>query len=206
MEVNGHMSETLKISCGVFQGSILGPILLLCYINDIFNATNLATFLFADDTSCLAENNSLPDLITYVNGELNKLAVWFKANRMAVNVSKTNYIIFHTRGKQIDLDGLSVIFNSNDLDQQFPDPLLVQPVERIHDNNPNENMRYFKLLGIYFDEQLTFNKHIYHVCMKLSHANFMLQRVSNYLQYLQIAYEHCIFLFSIPTYFTVPQS
>jgi hypothetical protein len=57
---------------------------------------------------------------------------------MAVNVSKTNYIIFHTRGKQINLNGLNVVFNSKDPDQRFSDPLLIQPLERIHDNNPNE--------------------------------------------------------------------
>jgi len=57
-----HTSDLLSISCGVFQGSILGPILFLCYINDIFNASTLAMFLFADDTTCLAENNNLSDL------------------------------------------------------------------------------------------------------------------------------------------------
>ncbi len=69
------------IDCGVFQGSILGPLLFLCYINDINNATDLATFLFADDTSCLAEHKDLRTLINYVNSELQKLAVWFKANK-----------------------------------------------------------------------------------------------------------------------------
>jgi hypothetical protein len=175
------MSETLDITCGVFQGSILGPILFLCYINDIFNATDLATFLFADDTSCLAENNSLPVLISDVNREKNKLAVWFKANRMAVNVSKTNYMIFHTRDKHINLNGMNVVFNSNDPDQLTPDPGLIQSLERIHDNNPNEKMRSFKLLGVYFDERLTLNKHVSHVCSKLSRANYMLRRVANFL-------------------------
>jgi hypothetical protein len=88
----------------------LEPILFLCYINDIFNASSLATFLFADDTTCLAENQNLDDLITYVNIELNKLAVWFKANRIAVNVSKTNYIIFHNKGKQVNLGGRELVF------------------------------------------------------------------------------------------------
>jgi hypothetical protein len=97
VEVNNARSNYAKIDCGVFQGSILGPILFLCYINDIYTATDLATFLFANDTSCLAEHKNLHTLITYVNTELQKLAVWFKANKMAVNVNKTNYIIFRTR-------------------------------------------------------------------------------------------------------------
>ncbi len=105
---------------------MLGPILFLCYINDIFDASSLATFLFADDTTCLAKNPNLNDLINYVNIELNKLVLWFKANKMVVNVSKTNYIIFHNRGKRIDLNGRDVVFNSNDIDAVPQDPTLVQ--------------------------------------------------------------------------------
>ncbi len=100
----------------------------LCYINDIFSATSLATFLFTDDTSCLAENSNLHDLITHVNTELNKLAVWFKANKMVVNVSKTNYIIFHARGKQVNLNGRDIIFNSNEISEITPDPSLIQKI------------------------------------------------------------------------------
>ncbi len=79
----------------------------------MYTATDLATFLFADDTSCLAECKNLHTLITYVNTELQKLAVWFKANKMAVNVNKTNYIIFRTSGKIINADLPDVVFNSN---------------------------------------------------------------------------------------------
>jgi hypothetical protein len=125
VDVNSHMSDFLNITCGVFQGSILGLILFMCYINDIFNVTDLATFLFADDTTCMAESNNLPDLINYVNRELNKLAVWFKANKMAVNVCKTNYMIFHTKGEKVELNGLDVVFNSNDPNVTPPDPNLV---------------------------------------------------------------------------------
>jgi hypothetical protein len=82
------------VDCGVFQGSILGPFLFFCYINDIYKATEPATFLFANDTSCLDEHKNLHTLIACVNTELQNLAVWFKANQMAVNVNNTNYIIF----------------------------------------------------------------------------------------------------------------
>ena len=100
VDISGNLSSESIINIFVLQGTTLGPILFLCYINDIFTATSLTTFLFADDTSCLAENKCLSDLIIYVNTELQKLANWFRANKMAVNISKTKYIIFRTRGKK----------------------------------------------------------------------------------------------------------
>jgi hypothetical protein len=90
----------LSITGSMFQGSILGLILFLCYINDIFNATSLATLLFADNTACPAENKSLHDLINNVNYKLNKLEVTLKAIKMAINVSKTNCNTFHTKSKK----------------------------------------------------------------------------------------------------------
>lgn len=74
VKVTNHLSSSAPINCGFFQSSIWDP-LLLCYKNDIHCATDLATFLFADDTFCLDEHKKLHT---------------FKANKIAVNVSKTN--------------------------------------------------------------------------------------------------------------------
>jgi hypothetical protein len=180
VEVNGCLSKSALIDCGVFQGSILGPLLFLCYINDLHHSTELATFLFADDTSCLAENKNLETLIAHVNSELQKLALWFKANKMAVNVNKTNYIIFHTRGKKIDPNHPDVVFNSNEPGVSHSDPSLINKLERIHDNHAVDKMRSFKLLGVFLDEHLSFSNHITHVCAKLSRSNFCLRRVANF--------------------------
>ena len=98
-----------NINISVLQGSILGPILFLCYINDLPNATELLTFLFADDTSGLITGDNLPELITKMNVEINKPANWLRANKMALNVSKTKYIIFHSRGKKFDFDENSIV-------------------------------------------------------------------------------------------------
>ena len=100
VDINGILSDESIINISVLQGTTLGPILFLCYINDIYTATTLATYLFADDTTCLAKNKNLNALIDYVNIELRKLSNWFDSNKMAINVSKTKYIIFRTKGKK----------------------------------------------------------------------------------------------------------
>ncbi len=199
VDINGNLSNRLKISYGVLQGSILGPILFLCYINDIYSATKLATFLFADDTTCLAEHKNLNELINFVNVELNKLSSWVRANKMAINVTKTNYIIFHTKGKQIDNTDVDIVFDCNEISKTH-DPKLVFKLERIYDKHPNEKPRSFKLLGVFFDENLTFNKHCSYVGSKLSRSIFCMKRAANFLSlkslrslYFAMVHSHLIY-------------
>jgi hypothetical protein len=152
----------------------------------------------------LAEHKNLNDLVNFINTELQKLAIWFKANKMAVNVKKTQYIIFRTRGKKITLSDLDVVFNSNDLNNANPDPNLVYKLDRVHDNNNDENMKLFKLLGVYFDEYLSFNKHISMLAAKLSRANFLLRRVTNFVSkntlrklYFSLFHSHLLYCTNI---------
>jgi hypothetical protein len=89
VDINGSLSDLKEIIMSVLQGSSLGPILFLCFINDIHYCTNLSMYLFADDTNALAQGKNLHDLIDFVNIELQKLAIWFKANKLAINANKT---------------------------------------------------------------------------------------------------------------------
>ena len=83
------------VCCGVPQGSILGLKLFMMFINDIVNASKLFKFiLFADDTNMFYCNNDINELIRQTNAELDKLNVWFSVNRLSLNISKTNYMIF----------------------------------------------------------------------------------------------------------------
>jgi hypothetical protein len=152
----------------------------------------------------LAEHKNLNDLINFINTELQKLAIWFKANKMALNVKKTQYIIFRTRGKKIDLSDLDVVFDSNDLNNANPDPNLVYKLDRVHGNNNDENIKSFKLVGVYFDEYLSFNKHISMLAAKLSRANFLLRRVTNFVSkntlcklYFSLFHSHLVYCTNI---------
>jgi hypothetical protein len=99
---------------------------------------------------------------------------------MAVNVSKTKYIIFKPKNKKIVIGpGEGIKFNNNDLGNN--DESKIFELDRIYDANPNHADRSFKLLGIYLDENLSFNQHCNHVCNKLSQANYIINKVKNFL-------------------------
>ncbi len=180
VDISGHLSQPQQLDISTIQGSLLGPILFLIYINDFPNCTTLNTYLFADDTTALKTGPLLPELINEVNDELKKMSDWFRANKMALNISKTKYIIFHNKGKKIDLQGMSVYIDEN-VDPLNPNPSNVHTLERIYNQNPNKTEKSFKLLGVQLDENLNFNSHVSTLCNKLSRALFILRQVKNTL-------------------------
>ena len=92
---DSESSTRRDITCGVPQGSVLGPLLFILYINDICNTSDKLTFcLFADDTSLLYTHNNVDEAIRNLNMELVKLSTWLLANKLCINVLKSNYIIF----------------------------------------------------------------------------------------------------------------
>jgi hypothetical protein len=135
--------------------------------------------MFADDTACAASDKNLTNLVNLINTELTKLARWFRSNRMAVNVGKTKFIIFHTKGKQIAENEVQIFYNDNEPGHN--DPQLISEIERCHNKHPDINFRTYKLLGVYFDENLTFDYHITHLCNKLNRSLYCINRAKNFL-------------------------
>ena len=97
---NGHKSTNLDITCGVPQGSILGPLLFLLYVNDIVNVSStLIPILFADDTNVFMSGTDIADMCTLLNIELQKIVMWLNSNKLSLNVSKTHYMLFRPHKK-----------------------------------------------------------------------------------------------------------
>jgi len=93
--IDDTSSDLRGVTCGVPQGSILGPILFLIYINDLQNCSTLfKLLLFADDTTLLYSSKDLDSLITIINKELLLFSEWFNFNKLSLNISKTNYMLF----------------------------------------------------------------------------------------------------------------
>ena len=105
MSVCGNTSETLEITCGVPQGSVLGPLLFLLYINDLPSVSRKLTFfLFADDTNIYYESSDVVDIQKTVNKEFRNVREWLEANRLALNIEKTNFVIFYSPRNKPDMN------------------------------------------------------------------------------------------------------
>ena len=137
------------------QGSVLGPLLFLIYINDLHSTIKYSTTRhFADDTNLIIKNNSLKQIKKYLNFDLCNLASWFKANKISLNASKTEMLIFRHPNKPINCD-LKIKLDGK----------RVSP------------SKYVKYLGILIDPHLNWNYHTKMLATKLSRAVGMLAKI-----------------------------
>ena len=144
-EVGFNLSTECMISCGVPQGSVLGPLLFLIYINDIHNSSaKLSFYLFADDTSLLYADTNLKSLEKTVNSQLVKVS-----DRL--NAKKSNYVIFHPYQRKLNY---SVNIEMIDNCTQIPTTLQCED--------------HVKYLGVLLDSNLSWKFQINNVALKIS--------------------------------------
>ena len=102
--VNKLTSSPTTISCGIHQGSVLGPVLFLLYINDFHQGYDLFDFhLFADDANLFYRDKSLFILEFDINNELVNINTWLCANKLSLNIKKSNFVLFHPPQRKITL-------------------------------------------------------------------------------------------------------
>ena len=145
VQIKNFKSQIKSPTCGVPQGSILGPLLFILYINDLANVSDvLFPILFADDTSVYIEADKESDLIKTLNEELAKLNIWLNANKLTINIAKSHYMVFH-RGRR----------KSN-----ICNPIL--------NNVSLERVQCTKFLGIIIDDGLKWTNHISYIKNKIA--------------------------------------
>ena len=161
VNINGNKSSMQNITHGVPQGSILGPLLFLIYINDLHAAIEHSqVHLFADDTNLLYTNKSLKKLNMHINHDLKLLVVWLRANKISLNVKKTQLIIFRGKNKKINKH-LNFRLSGQKLKQC-------------------ESLKY---LGITIDQHLTWKPHLRKLAEKLSRSIGMLSKIRHYVPF-----------------------
>jgi hypothetical protein len=157
--VDGDKSDMMTVKCGVPQGSILGPLLFIIYINDIVEVSDILTMiLFADDTNIFISGKNINDLINTINAELCKLSRWFKLNKLSLNINKTHFMIFRHRTKNL---------------HDFPDILI--------DNRKIDMVKSSKFLGVIINDSLTWTDHINLVKNKVSKSMGIIRHIKNRL-------------------------
>ena len=158
-------SPLMNIMCGVPQGSILGPLLYLIYVNDIPYSCDSKILSFADDTTLLISKPDLDSLFIEANREVNKLYNWFCANKLSLNAKKTKYVVIKPAYKRYVFTDRSVKIDGTEL-------------TRIGNDCKETSTKF---LGMHFDDSLSWKKHISNVNSKMSRAIFAIKQVKKFL-------------------------
>ena len=154
---NNCSSDLYNVKCGVPQGSILGPLLFIIYMNDISNvSTESSLILFADDTNIFYQGSDTRELQNTVCSDLSKFYDWFSANKLSLNISKTNYVVFGPLSKNWDV---TIHLNSIKIDK----------------------VNTSKFLGVYIDSNLSWSDHINSISNKISRGVGILSKLKHFI-------------------------
>ena len=160
VNIDNCKSQTQQISCGVPQGSVLGPLLFLLFINDLPNCcpTGKAR-IFADDTNVFFHCDNIEDLISKSKEIMKELNSWFAANKLTLNTEKSSFTIFRSNRKRIT---------------NLPEYIEFQ-------NYKIKRTPHVKYLGVNIDEHLTWDTHIKELCNKLKRLFHVFYNIREHL-------------------------
>ena len=192
VRIGDSYSDLADLKIGVPQGSILGPLLFIIYVNDIFHVPEFGhAILFADDTNIIFSDHSYSNLISKCNTDLEKFRLWCISNTLSINIQKTHYMLFTNRLPSCDL---SICPSLNGL--------------------PLESQNSCLFLGVYLDNKLKFNLHIQHISKKISKSIGIMFKLSKIfpqnvmkslyysLVYSYLVYCNCVWGGTFPTHLT----
>ena len=158
--VNGTLSDYAPVTCGVPQGSILGPLLFIMYINDLpAHIKNCNVALYADDTALYFSANDPAEMKKVLNDELENVSKWFILNKLTLNTKKTKYMIFGSVKKVQKIGDIGVSIGGDSL----------------------EKVNVFKYLGMWLDSTLSFRDHIDYICKKASSKIGVLGKIRKFV-------------------------
>ena len=187
VKVNGCNSHIDTIQTGVPQGSVLGPLLYIMYVNDIGNCANdieqCQIMLFADDTNVLLQGKDIRNLMKRSQSIMNTLEMWLCANKLSLNVKKTNYCIFHSPSYIIPKNCDFIKIGSKQI----------------------ERVTYVKYLGLIIDDKLNWKLQSNELARNLVKTASTLKFIRNHIPYqckkqLYYAYAYSKIIYGIEVY------
>ena len=177
--VNGELSGVRAVTCGVPQGSLIGPLLFMIYINDLPNCLSKALpRMYADDISITIAASSLPELELALNTELANLHEWLNVNKLSLNIAKTELMLIGSRQRLATTIGYS-----------FTVQIEGHEIDRVS---------HTKSLGIYIDQNLSSSKHVNETAKIVSSGIGALKRLRPFIcedtAYIELLLNHILII------------
>ena len=168
-------TEYCVVKCGVPQGSILGPLVFLLYVNDLKDAFSvLDPTMFVDDTNLFYTHSYIQKLFSMMNEELASINQWFTSNKLSLDGKKTKYSCFHKPSKKADI------------------PVMLPKLTI--SNHVIERQEFIKFLGILLDENLNWKEHIKHTENKIAKNLGLLYKARPFLERNALLSLHCSYI------------
>ena len=160
VEYRGNLSSSCYLSHGVPQGSILGPLLFLIYVKNFQNCLQKGkALMFVDDTTIFFQHKYLSELTLTANTHLENVNKWLIANKLSLNITKTNYIIFQTPRCKQSTKQLNIILKNHAL-------------QRVSDT---------KFLGVIIHEHLSWKPHMEYLLKKITSSIYCIKKIKPFL-------------------------